>query len=164
MELKLNGERAWTPAQVKYNFDGLYNEFCDYNAFMEAYNGLHDEVNTYKGSWVYYTKSKTDTTLYRTFLKNQYNLDGNYKFLGAFPSYDYTDPAQQDPVNAYRVLYQNGYLDGTATIRKAAEDKYTEISDYMKEIMEEGKYDFNTPTSTPTPAPTLAPVSPEVPQ
>lgn len=47
MELKLNGERAWTPAQVKYNFDGLYNRFCSYNAFMEAYNGLHDEVNTY---------------------------------------------------------------------------------------------------------------------
>lgn len=46
MELKLNGERAWTPAQVKYHYDSLFNEFCNYKAFMEAYNGLHDEVNS----------------------------------------------------------------------------------------------------------------------
>ena len=46
-ELKVNGERALTPAQLRYSYDSLANHFCNYKAFMEAYNGLHDEVNTY---------------------------------------------------------------------------------------------------------------------
>lgn len=46
-ETKFNDGREWTAAQAKYYYDDLFNRFCDYNVFMEAYNGLHDEVNTY---------------------------------------------------------------------------------------------------------------------
>ena len=46
-ELKINGEEEWTPAQEDYVFNENLDRFCSYKAFMEAYNGLHDEVNTY---------------------------------------------------------------------------------------------------------------------
>lgn len=46
IELKINGEDAWTSAQEDYVFDRDVDGFCTYKAFKDACQGKHDFVNS----------------------------------------------------------------------------------------------------------------------
>lgn len=46
IELKINGEEAWTPAQEDYVFGRDVDGFCTYKAFKDACQGKHDFVNS----------------------------------------------------------------------------------------------------------------------
>ena len=45
-ELMINGEREWTTDQADYEYVKGFTSWCTHDMFMEAYNGLHDELNT----------------------------------------------------------------------------------------------------------------------
>lgn len=46
IELKINGEEAWTSTQEDYEYNAMLDGFCTYRAFKEACQGKHDFVNS----------------------------------------------------------------------------------------------------------------------